>query len=152
MCEIIKKEKFAIPFVIWYNRGKKEAIKPFLQIGSGDHMLKQTKKFLEWQAKTSKAVLTTDQKRRARFKAMILKQELTKIVDKKYQAELDADSDSSSSSYELSGNLGFGSSYHGDDEAPSGSVGNYGEIDMDGFHVVDTEGLSDDEKEDEDQF
>ena len=115
-------------------------------------MLKQTKKFLEWQATTSKAVLTTDQKRRARFKAMVLHQELAKIVDKKFQAELDADSDSSSSSYELSGNLGFGSSYHGDDEAPSGSVGGYGEIDMDGFHVVETEGLSDDdENEDEDQ-
>ena len=115
-------------------------------------MLKQTKKFLEWQAKTSKAVLTTDQKRRARFKAMILHQELVKIVDKKYQAELDADTEVSGS-VELSGNLGFGSCYHGDDEAPSGSVGNYGELDMDGFHVVDTEGLSDDdENEDEDQY
>ena len=115
-------------------------------------MLKQTQNFLKWQSENSKAKLTTDQKRRARFKAMILRQELIKIVDKKYQAELDADSDSSSSSYELSGNLGFGSDYYGDDEAPSGSVGSYGEIDMDGFHVVDTEGLSDDEEnEDEDQ-
>ena len=114
-------------------------------------MLKQTQNFLKWQSENSKAKLTTDQKRRARFKAMVLHQELVKIVDKKFQAELDEDSDCSSSSYELSGNLGFGSGYHGDDEAPSGSVGNYGEIDMDGFHVVETEGLSDDEDKDEDQ-
>jgi len=114
-------------------------------------MLKQTQNFLKWQSENSKAKLTTDQKRRARFKAMILRQELIKIVDKKYQAELDADTEVSGS-VELSGNLGWGGGYHGDDEAPSGSVGGYGEIDMDGFHVVDTEGLSDDEKEDEDQF
>ena len=114
-------------------------------------MLKQTKDFLKWQAETSKAILSPEQKRRARFKALILHQELVKIVDKKYQAELDADTEVSGSA-ELSGNLGWGGGYHGDDEAPSGSVGNYGEIDMDGFHVVDTEGLSDDEKEDEDQF
>ena len=114
-------------------------------------MLKQTQNFLKWQSENSKAKLTTDQKRRARFKAMILRQELIKVVDKKYQAELDADTEVSGS-VELSGNLGWGGGYHGDDEAPSGSVGNYGEIDMDGFHVVETEGLSDDEKEDEDQF
>jgi hypothetical protein len=114
-------------------------------------MLKQTKKFLKWQSENSKAKLTKDQKRRARFKAMILHQELVKIVDKKFQAELDADTEVSGS-VELSGNLGFGSSYHGDDEAPSGSVGSYGDLDMDGFHVVETEGLSDDdEDEDEDQ-
>ena len=107
-------------------------------------MLKQTEKFLKWQSENSKAKLTTDQKRRARFKAMILRQELIKIVDKKYQAELDADTEVSGS-VELSGNLGWGGGYHGDDEAPSGSVGNYGELDMDGFHVVDTEGLSDEE-------
>ena len=115
-------------------------------------MLNVTKHFLKWQSENSKAKLTSDQKRRARFKAMILKQELVKIVDKKYQAELDADTEVSGS-YELSGNLGFGSDYHGDDEAPSGSVGSYGNLDMDGFHVVETEGLSDDEEdEDEDQF
>ena len=45
--------------------------------------------------------------------------------------------------------MSFGSNYFGDDESPSGSVGNYGEIDMDGFHVVDTEGLSDDEEGEE---
>ena len=108
-------------------------------------MLNATKNFLAWQKENSKATITPEQKRKARFKALILKQELTRLVDQKYQAELDADSDSGSSSYELSGNLSFGNSYFGDDEAPSGSVGNYGEIDMDGFHVVDTEGLSDDE-------
>ena len=116
-------------------------------------MLKQTKDFLKWQAETSKAVLTTEQKRKARFKAAILKQELMKIVEKKYQAELDADSDSSSSSYELSGNLGWGGAYHGDDEAPSGSVGNHGELDMDGFQVVDCDDLSDEgEDNEEDQY
>ena len=108
-------------------------------------MLNATKNFLAWQKENSKATLTPEQKRKARFKALILKQELIRLVDAKYQAELDADSDSGSSSYELSGNLSFGNSYFGDDEAPRGSVGNYGEIDMDGFHVVDTEGLSDDE-------
>ena len=110
-------------------------------------MLNATKNFIAWQKENSKATLTPEQKRKARFKALILKQELIRLVDAKYQAELDADSDSGSSSYELSGNLSFGSNYFGDDEAPSGSVGNYGEIDMDGFHVVDTEGLSDDEDE-----
>ena len=108
-------------------------------------MLNATKNFLAWQKENSKATLTPEQKRKARFKALILKQELIRLVDAKYQAELDADSDSGSSSYELSGNLSFGNSYFGYDEAPSGSVGNYGEIDMDGFHVVDTEGLSDEE-------
>ena len=108
-------------------------------------MLRSTKNFLAWQKENSKATLTPEQKRRARFKALILKQELIRLVDQKYQAELDADSDCNSSSYELSGNLSFGSNYFGDDEAPSGSVGNYGEIDLDGFQVVDTEDLSDDE-------
>ena len=112
-------------------------------------MLNATKNFLAWQKENCKATLTPEQKRKARFKALILKQELARLVDAKYQAELDADSDSGSSSYELSGNLSFGSNYFGDDEAPSGSVGNYGEIDMDGFHVVDTEGLSDDEEGEE---
>ena len=108
-------------------------------------MLNATKNFIAWQKENCKATLSPEQKRRARFKALILKQELAKLVDQKYQAELDADSDCNSSSYELSGNLSFGSNYFGDDEAPSGSVGNYGEIDMDGFQVVDTEDLSDDE-------
>ena len=45
--------------------------------------------------------------------------------------------------------MSFGSGYFGDDEAPSGSIGNYGEIDMDGFQVVDTEDLSDDEEGEE---
>jgi len=116
-------------------------------------MLNITKHFLKWQSENSKAKLTTDQKRRARFKAMILKQELVKIVDKKYQAELDADSDCSSSSYELSGNMSFGGGYYGDDEAPSGSVGNHGELDMDGFQVVDCDDLSDEgEDNEEDQY
>ena len=114
-------------------------------------MLNVTKNFLKWQSENSKATLTPEQKRRARYKAMILKQELVKIVDKKYQAELDADSDEGSSSYELSGNMSFGGSYHGDDEAPSGSVGNYGELDLDGFQVVDCEDLSD-EGEDNEEY
>ncbi len=116
-------------------------------------MLKQTEKFLEWQAKTCKATLSPEQKRRARVKASILRHELIKIIDKKYQAELDADSDEGSSSYELSGNMSFGGSYYGDDEAPSGSVGNYGELDMDGFQVVDCDDLSDEgEDNEEDQY
>ena len=116
-------------------------------------MLKQTKNFLEWQAKTCKATLSPEQKRRARNKASILRHELIKIIDKKYQAELDADSDEGSSSYELSGNMSFGGSYYGDDEAPSGSVGNHGELDMDGFQVVDCDDLSDEgEDNEEDQY
>jgi len=116
-------------------------------------MLNVTKHFLKWQKENSKATLTPEQKRRARYKAMILKQELVRLVDAKYQAELDADSDEGSSSYELSGNMSFGGSYHGDDEAPSGSVGNYGELDMDGFQVVDCDDLSDEEEDnEEDQY
>ena len=113
-------------------------------------MLNVTKHFLKWQSENCKATLTPEQKRKARFKALILKQELVRLVDAKYQAELDADTEVSGS-VELSGNLGFGNSYHGDDEAPSGSVGNYGEIDMDGFQVVDTEDLSD-EGEDSEEY
>ena len=112
-------------------------------------MLKQTKNFLAWQKENSKAKLTPEQKRKARFKALLLKRELEKIIDAKYRAELEADSDCNSNTYELSGNLSFGSGYFGDDEAPSGSIGNYGEIDMDGFQVVDTEDLSDDEEGEE---
>ena len=115
-------------------------------------MLNVTKNFLKWQSENSKATLTPEQKRRARYKAMILKQELVRLVDAKYQAELDADSDEGSSSYELSGNMSFGSDYHGDDEAPSGSVGNYGEIDMDGFQVVDCDDLSDDEEDTNEEY
>ena len=111
-------------------------------------MLKQTENFLKWQAENTKAKLTPEQKRKARFKAMILKQELIRVVDAKYQAELDADTEVSGSA-ELSGNLSFGNNYFGDDEAPSGSVGNYGEIDMDGFQVVDCEDLSDDGEDSE---
>ena len=112
-------------------------------------MLNVTKNFIAWQKENSKATLTPEQKRKARFKALILKQELARLVDAKYQAELDADSDSGSSSYDLSGDLSFGNSYFGDDEAPSGSVGNYGEIDMDGFQVVDCDDLSDNEEGEE---
>ena len=116
-------------------------------------MLKQTENFLKWQSENSKATLSPEQKRRARNKASILRHELVKIIDKKYQAELDEDSDCSSSSYELSGNMSFDGGYYGDDEAPSGSVGNYGEIDMDGFQVVDCDDLSDEgEDTDEDQY
>ena len=115
-------------------------------------MRKDTKNFLKWQSETSKATLSSDQKRRARLKAAALRNSLIVLVDAKFQAELDADTEVSGSC-ELSGNLGWGSSeYHGDDEAPSGSVANHGELDMDGFQVLETEGLSDDEKEDEDQF
>ena len=115
-------------------------------------MLKQTEKFLKWQSETSKAKLSSEQKRRARVKASILRFELIKIVDAKYQAELDADSDCSSSSYELSGNLGFDGGYYGDDEAPSGSVGNHGEIDLDGFQVVDCDDLSDEEEDTDEEY
>ena len=112
-------------------------------------MLKQTKNFLAWQKENCKAKLTPEQKRKARFKALLLKRELEKIIDAKYRAELEADSDCSSSTYELSGNLSFGSGYFGDDEAPTGSIGSYGDVDMDGFQVVDTEDLSDDEEGEE---
>ena len=116
-------------------------------------MLNVTKNFLKWQSENCKATLTPEQKRKARFKALILKQELVRLVDAKYQAELDADTEVSGS-VELSGNLGWGSNdYHGDDEAPSGSVGNYGEIDMDGFQVVDCDDLSaEGEDHEEDQY
>jgi len=116
-------------------------------------MRKDTKNFLKWQSETSKATLSSDQKRRARLKAAALRNSLIVLVDAKFQAELDADTEVSGSA-ELSGNLGWGgdSGFHGDDEAPSGSIGNHGELDMDGFQVLETEGLSDDEKEDEDQF
>ena len=114
-------------------------------------MLNVTKHFLKWQKENSKATLTPEQKRKARYKAMILKQELVRLVDAKYQAELDADTEVSGS-VELSGNLGFGGSYYGDDEAPSGSVGNYGEIDMDGFHVVDCEDLSDEGEDTDEEY
>ena len=112
-------------------------------------MLKQTKNFLAWQKENCKAKLTPEQKRKARFNALLLKRELEKIIDAKYRAELEADSDCSSSTYELSGNLSFGSNYFGDDEAPTGSIGSYGDVDMDGFQVVDTEDLSDDEEGEE---
>jgi len=115
-------------------------------------MLNKTEAFLKWQAANSKAKLSSDQKRRARFKAGLLRQSLIALVDAKFQAELDADTEVSGSA-ELSGDLAWGSDgYHGNDEAPSGSIGNHGDLDLEGFQVVETEGLSDDEKEDEDQF
>ena len=108
-------------------------------------MRKDTKNFLKWQSETSKATLSSDQKRRARLKAGALRQSLIVLVDAKFQAELDADTEVSGSC-ELSGDLGWGSNgYYGDDEASSGSVGNHGDLDMEGFQVVDTEGLSDEE-------
>jgi len=108
-------------------------------------MLNKTEAFLKWQAANSKAKLSSDQKRRARFRARLLRNSLLALVDAKYQAELDADTEVSGSA-ELSGNLGWGSNgYHGDDEQPSGSIDTHGDLDLDGFQVVDTEGLSDEE-------
>jgi len=131
--------------IFWYNWGTERGNKAFFQIGSGDHMLNKTEAFLKWQAANSKAKLSSDQKRRARFRARLLRNSLLALVDAKYQAELDADTEVSGSA-ELSGNLGWGSNgYHGDDELPSGSIDTHGDLDLDGFQVVDTEGLSDEE-------
>ena len=105
-------------------------------------MLKTTEKFIAWQAEHGN--LSDDQACRGIDKYTILLKELKHRVDQKYIKMLQEDEEPDSS--ELSANLSFGGSEHGDDEQ-SHSIDSYGSLDMDDLEETEVEGLSDEEDE-----